>query len=137
MNEKESKNKIITIDLDNKEIHTSNTKIKNLLISSKEITGNAFSSLDLNSFEIVDTLKKNKGKTTGDKLSLASIKKYVKENNPDLLEELNSVINTQAVDKKTNKPLFTKNNKPKKVSFLIVKNWFYSKFPDMNPKNKK
>ncbi len=137
MNEKESKNKIITIDLNNKEIHTSNTKIKSLLLASKEITGNPFSSLDLNSFEIVDTLKKNKGKTTGDKLSLASIKKYVKENNPDLLEELNSLINTQAIDKRTNNPLFTKDNKPKKVSFLIVKNWFYSQFPDMNPKNKK
>ena len=103
--EKENKARIITIDLDNKQIHTSNSKIKNLLLNSKDITGNAFSSLNLNSFDIVDTLTKNKGKTIGDKLDLKGIKKYVKDNNSALLDELETLINTQAKDK-SGKPVF-------------------------------
>ena len=130
------KARIITIDLDNKQIHTSNSKIKSLLLNSKEVTGNVFSSLNLNSFDIVNTLTKNKGRTIGDKLDLKGIKKYVKDNKNELVDELESLINSQAKDK-SGKPVFKKDGTPKKVSFLVIKNWFYEKFPDQKPKKDK
>ena len=133
---KETKARIITIDLDNKQIHTSNSKIKSLLLNSKEVTGNVFSSLNLNSFDIVNTLTKNKGRTIGDKLDLKGIKKYVKDNKNELVDELESLINSQAKDK-SGKPVFKKDGTPKKVSFLVIKNWFYEKFPDQKPKKNK
>ena len=133
---KETKARIITIDLDNKQIHTSNSKIKSLLLNSKEVTGNVFSSLNLNSFDIVNTLTKNKGRTIGDKLDLKGIKKYVKDNKNELVDELESLINSQAKDK-SGKPVFKKDGTPKKVSFLVIKNWFYEKFPDQKPKKDK
>lgn len=135
MTNKEEKHKTIVIDIDTKEIHTSNSKIRNLLETSKDVTGNPFSSFDLSSFEIVKVLEKNKGKTKGDKLDLPGIKKYIKDNRSDLTKELEELINSQAKDK-AGKLLFTSKGNPKKTSFLVIKKWFYEKCPEQQPPKK-
>lgn len=137
MKEKETKHKTITIDLDNKQIYSSNSTVRNLLLNSKLINGNPFTAFDFSSYE-VKKLDKNKGKTVGDKLDLNGIKEYVKNNVPELLNELEDLINAQAKDKNGNL-LFKRDNKtPKKTSFLVIKNWFYEQFPELKPqKNKK
>lgn len=133
--EKEKEKRIITIDLDNEEIYTSNSDVRLFLESNQKMTNNMFASLNLNEFKIVKKLKKNQGRTTGDKLTLKTLKDHVKANKPELMQELEDLINSQARDK-NGELKYSKNNKPIKTSFLEIKKWYYDKFPEENPKKK-
>ena len=113
--------KYIKVPSEFKEAYDSQVKLEKML--GKD-TNNILSVLDIENYKIVP-IDSNRIKDKINKNTIEEYMKKVKETDKTLYEEYKTLKEKEVGKTKSGKPIYT--------SFLVIKKWFYSNFPDQNP----